>query len=278
MNPPMRIDAHQHFWNYSADEYPWISPGTPLQQNWLPADLEVTARPLAIEGFVAVQARQSLEEVRWLVELADESSFIKGVVGWVDLRKSEKVADELAPLASHPKFVGVRHVVQAEPDSAFMLEPDFLPGNRTYSHSTSLTICCFFRTIPAAIQVARQFPEQPFVLDHIAKPVIRAGLLQPWKSDLRELAKLPNVWCKVSGLITEAKMPGWRAEDFRPYLDVVVEAFGADRLMFGSDWPVCLPAGGILRANSWAGDDYLLNSPKRLRGRSLAKMPRGFMG
>jgi L-fuconolactonase len=273
----MHIDSHQHFWNYSAAEYPWIAPGTPLERNWLPADLEAAAAPLGVQGSVAVQARQSLEESRWLLELAAQSPFIKGVVGWVDLR-SDRVEEELAPLAANPKFVGVRHVVQAEPDAAFMLQPAFLRGiEKLRQFNLAYDFLLFPKQLPAAIQVAAQFPEQPFVLDHIAKPLIRAGLMKPWREDIRELARHGNVHCKISGLVTEAKFTGWKPDDFRPYLDVVVEAFGPDRVMFGSDWPVCLLAGSYAQVHGLAADycrQFPEEAQRKFHGENAARFYR----
>jgi L-fuconolactonase len=243
----MRIDSHQHFWNYSAAEYPWIAPGSALQRDWLPGNLEPLLAAAGLEGSVAVQARQTLDESRWLLNLADHYPSIKGVVGWVDLR-SPKVEEQLAELSKHPKFVGVRHVVQDEPDNQFMLGPEFLRGiGRLKSFKLTYDILIYPKQLPAAIALAKKFPEQPFVLDHIAKPLIKKGVLSPWREQIRELAQAPNVYCKVSGMITEADPAQWKPADFTPYLDVVFEAFSTDRLMFGSDWPVCLLAGNYAR-------------------------------
>lgn len=251
----MRVDSHQHFWKYSEAEYPWIGKGTPLPRDWMPADLEREAAKVHIDGSVVVQARQSLEESRWLLKLADESPFIKGVVGWVDLQ-SENVEEELAPLAKHKRFVGVRHVVQSEP-AEFMLKPDFLRGlARLKQFNLTYDLLLFPKHLPSAVKVAAQLPDQRFVLDHIAKPMIRAGLIQPWKDDIRELAKHSNVSCKISGLVTEAKLKGWKKEDFRPYLDVVFESFGENRVMFGSDWPVCLLGGSYEEVHGLAADYF----------------------
>ncbi len=238
----MKIDSHQHFWSYDAARYPWIPTGSPLQRDWLPEDLARLQRPLGFDGSIAVQARQSLEESRWLLALADADPRIKGVVGWVDLR-SERVEDELAEFATHPRFVGVRHVVQDEPDDGFMLRPEFMRGiGKLRQHGLTYDLLVFPKQLPAAIGLAKRFPEQPFVLDHIAKPFIKAGTLSPWREQVRELATFPNVCCKVSGMVTEADHRAWRPADLSPYVDVVAEAFGEDRLMFGSDWPVCLLA------------------------------------
>ena len=256
----MHIDSHQHFWKYSTAEYPWIGQGTPQQRDWLPADLEREAAKVGIHGSVAVQARPSLEESRWLLELANQSPFIKGVVGWVDLQ-SEKVEDDLAALSKNKKFVGVRHVVQSEV-ADFMLKPEFLRGlGRLKQFNLAYDLLLFPKHLPSSVQVVAQRPEQRFVLDHIAKPMIRAGMLQPWRFDLCELAQHPNVSCKISGLVTEAKVPGWQVEDFRPYLDVVFEAFGEDRVMFGSDWPVCLLGGSYAQIHGLAADYFQQFSP-----------------
>lgn len=219
----------------------------PIRQDFLPADLEKELRAHNLDGCVAVQARQSLEESRWLLELAEGASIIRGVVGWMDLC-SPKVAEELNQFARQPRFVGVRHVVQDEPDDAFMLRQDFQRGIgmlRRFGLTYDLLI--FPRQLPAAIALAKRFPDQPFVLDHLAKPRIKDGALAPWREHIRQLAMLPNVSCKVSGMVTEADWQHWRADDFKPYLDVAFEAFGPDRLMFGSDWPVCLLAGSYER-------------------------------
>jgi L-fuconolactonase len=236
------LDSHQHFWRYDAQQYPWIAPGSPLQRDWLPPDLAPLLAAEKLDGCIAVQARQTIEESHWLLELAEHHSIVKGVVGWVDLR-SPGVAKDLAALAPHPKFCGVRHVVQDEPDVNFMLGAEFQRGiGKLREFKLSYDILILPRQLPAAIELARRFPEQPFVLDHIAKPPIMDGTLSPWREQIRELAKSPNVLCKVSGMVTEADLAAWKPADFRPFLDVVFEAFGEERLMYGSDWPVCLRA------------------------------------
>ena len=243
----MKIDSHQHFWSYDERQYPWIPKGTPLHRDWLPNDLEPLLAKAGLDGSIAVQARQTIEESHWLLTLADQAPTIKGVVGWVDLQ-SETVEQQLAELAKHPKFVGVRHVVQDEPDVNFMLRPNFLRGlGKLIQFNLTYDILIYPKQLPAAITLARKFPEQPFVLDHIAKPFIKEGVLSPWREQVHELAASPNVWCKVSGMITEANHATWKPADFTPYLDAVFEAFGEDRLMYGSDWPVCLLAGSYER-------------------------------
>lgn len=251
----MRLDAHQHFWSYDAAQYPWIPPGSPLHRSWLPDDLAALQRPLGFDGSIAVQARQVVEESDWLLGLADRHAHVQGVVGWVDLR-SDRVEADLERLARHPKFVGVRHVVQEEPDDDFMLGKDFQRGiSKLAAFGLTYDILIYPKQLPAAILLAERFPEQPFVLDHIAKPFIKAGTLEPWSVQLRQLARAPNVHCKVSGMLTEADHQAWRPEQFRPYLDIVFEAFGPARLMYGSDWPVCLFAGSYEQAYRLV-DDY----------------------
>ncbi len=244
----MRIDAHQHFWRYAPAEYPWIGAGMErIARDFLPGDLADVARPHGIGGSVAVQARQSLVETRWLLELAAADPFVRGVVGWVDLRDPDVVAT-LEPLSRRERFVGVRHVVQDEPDPKFLLEPDFVRG-LGHLHAFGLTydLLLFPPQLPAAVELAGLLPEQPFVLDHLAKPRITLGPAAPefasWRREIEALARHPNVSCKLSGLVTEAAWCRWRREDFTPYLDVALAAFRPDRLMFGSDWPVCLLSG-----------------------------------
>jgi len=210
-----------------------------LRRDYLPEDLEPLLGAAGFEGTIAVQARQVVEETDWLLELADAHPFIRGVVGWVDLR-SPRLDDDLARYARHPALVGVRHVVQDEPDDAFLLRPGFRDGiRRLREHGLAYDLLLFPRHLPFAARLVEEFPEQAFVLDHVAKPLIRNGVVSPWKDDLRRLAAFPNVFCKLSGMVTEARWGTFRAEDLHPYLDVAVEAFGVERLMIGSDWPVC---------------------------------------
>jgi L-fuconolactonase len=250
----MKIDAHQHFWRYDAQQYPWIAPGSPLHRDWLPGDLAPLLAAAGLDGCIAVQARQTVEEGRWLLELAEHHSIIKGVVGWVDLRAAD-VEHDLERFAAHPKFSGVRHVVQDEPDVNFMLGAEFQHGiGKLRAFQLAYDILIYPKQLPAAIQLAQRFPEQPFVLDHVAKPHIKDGTLSPWREQIRELAKSPNVLCKVSGMVTEADHTAWKPADFTPYLDVVFEAFGEDRLMYGSDWPVCLRAGSYAQTFALVND------------------------
>jgi L-fuconolactonase len=240
----MRIDAHQHFWTYSPQEYGWInSDMAVLKRDRLPDDLLILIGSAGIGGTVAVQARQTVAETSWLLELADQHAFIKGVVGWVDLCSAE-LRSQLSRLSAHPKFRGVRHVVQDEPDDRFLLREDFLRGlGMLAEFGLTFDILIFPRHLARACDLVARFPEQRFVLDHIAKPRIKDGLITQWAVDVRRLAAFPNVFCKVSGMVTEADWQQWQQDDFRPYLEVVLEAFGVQRTMFGSDWPVCTLAG-----------------------------------
>ena len=236
----MRIDAHQHFWQYDGVEYGWINDSmAALRRDFLPADLEPLLPQSGFDGCVAVQARQTLEETRWLLQLADEHNFIRGVVGWVDLR-SDELPNQLREFACNPKLRAVRHIVQDEPDDEFMLRADFQRGiGRLAEFGLAYDVLVYPRQLPAALRLVAQFPGQRFVLDHIAKPLIAQRAMDPWQHDVRDLAQLPNAWCKVSGMVTEGRWTGWRAEDFHPYLDVIFDAFGSERIMIGSDWPVC---------------------------------------
>ena len=236
----MRIDSHQHFWNYDAAQYPWMSDAMgALRRDYLPEDLAPLLHATGFDGTVVVQARQTVEETEWLLGLADRYPTIQGVVGWVDLCSGELVR-QLERLAPHPKLVGVRHVIHDEPDDRFMLRPEFRRGiGRLGEFELAYDLLLFPRHLPVALPLLDEFEDQLFVLDHIAKPAIRDGLLAPWRADLERLAERPNVFCKLSGMVTEARWSGWQPADFRPYLDVVIEAFGPGRLMIGSDWPVC---------------------------------------
>jgi len=239
----VKLDAHQHFWTYDPVEYSWTGgPDSPISRSFGPEELASLLKSRGIDGAVAVQARQSLEENDYLLKLADEHDFVKAVVGWVDLR-SPDVEAQLERYARHPKFKGVRHIVQGESDDAFLLRDDFCRGvSRLADYGLTYDILIYHRQLPAAIEFARRFPNQPFVVDHIAKPDIKNGLAEPWTKLIRELAACGNVHCKISGMVTEADHGAWTPEDIRPYLETALEAFGPSRVMFGSDWPVCLLA------------------------------------
>lgn len=250
----MRIDSHQHFWIYGHNDYPWMDNEAllALRADHLPPDLLCHLNNAGLDGSVVVQVRQTLEENRWMLELADAHDHVRGVVGWVDLC-ADDVDAQLEPYASHPRFCGIRHIVQDEPDDDYMLAPDFQRGiGRLKAHGMTYDVLVFPKQLPAAIGLVQAFPEQPFVLDHIAKPLVKDAIIDPWAEQIRKLASYPNITCKVSGMITEADWVEWKAEDFDRYLDVVLEAFGAGRLMYGSDWPVCNLAGDYERVFSLA--------------------------
>ncbi len=214
-----------------------------LKRDYLPADLLPELRANGMDGCIAVQADQSEQETEFLLKLADQYDVIKGVVGWVDLQSPE-ISGRLQHFSQFKKLCGFRHVVQAEADDGFMLRPEFCRGiNALRKYSFTYDILIYARQLPAALELVTRFPDQPFVIDHIAKPSIRTGALAPWAAQMRALADHTNVYCKVSGLITEADWHSWRMENLQPYLNVVFETFGPERLMFGSDWPVCLLAG-----------------------------------
>jgi L-fuconolactonase len=249
----MTIDAHQHFWVYKPEDLPWIPPELPLlRRDYLPEQLAPLLRAGGVDGTVVVQAQHSQRETEWLLQLAERNPFIRGIVGWLDLR-SPRLRGELERLAGKRRLKGLRHILQDEKEVDFMLGREFTAGIgllREFGLSYDLVIAP--RHLPAAVQLASRFPQQTFILDHIAKPLIKDGVRSPWDADLRRLAALPNVFCKVSGLVTEADWGKWRAADFAPYLDIVWEAFGPERLMYGSDWPVCLLAGDYPRVQGLA--------------------------
>jgi len=236
------VDAHQHFWRYQPERDAWITGDmSAIRRDFLPEDLEGALAAAGLSGSVAVQADQSLAETRFLLALARKHGFIRGVVGWVDLLAPD-LEPTLEELAEDPLLVGVRHVAQAEADD-WLARDDVAAGiGRLARFGLTYDILTYHRQLPAAQILVDRLPSQRFVLDHIAKPGIRDAVLEPWATHMRELARRPNVWCKLSGMVTEADWRGWQHQDLRPYLDVVLECFGPERLMFGSDWPVCLLA------------------------------------
>jgi L-fuconolactonase len=245
----MRVDAHQHFWIYNPAEYGWIDESmSALRRDFLPEDLKPELDGSGFHGSVAVQARQTLEETRWLLALAEHSPSILGVVGWADLR-SPDIGSQLKSLARDPKLVGIRHIVQSETDDRFLVQPEFLRGVSTLEEfDLAYDILIYSKHLPVAVEFVKRFPRQRFVLDHLAKPPIQSGDSDPWANGIRRLAEFPNVFCKLSGLVTEADWQHWEPEQIVPYLDVAFASFGPDRLMIGSDWPVCLVAASYGRA------------------------------
>jgi L-fuconolactonase len=241
---PSVIDAHHHLWRYSSTEYQWIDDRmAALRRDFLPAELIDELANAGIDGAVTVQARQTIEETQWLLELAGRHKEILGVVGWAPIT-SPNFENSLEALAADHKLVGLRHVVQAEPQG-FLDGADFNRGIRAM-RETGLVydLLVIEHQLAEAIRFVDRHPQQIFVLDHIAKPKIAAGEIEPWRTCMQELSKRTNVCCKVSGIVTEDSWSHWSIESLRPYLDTVVNAFGANRLLAGSDWPVCLVATG----------------------------------
>ena len=251
----MKIDSHQHFWIYSHEEYGWISDKmSVLKRDFLPEDLHRELSENDLDGSIAVQARQTLQETEWLIKLAEENDFIKGVVGWLDIQ-SPQFKHQIEKYSRRNKLVGIRHVVQDEPDDRFMLRSEFVNGIRLLeNYDLVYDILIFEKQLPATLELVSRFPYQRFVLDHIGKPKIAYNLLEPWASQIRELSQYPDVYCKVSGMVTEADWSNWKTNDIRPFLDVIFESFDADRIMFGSDWPVCILAASYSKVVGMVAD------------------------
>ena len=244
----MIVDAHQHFWRYDPREYAWIDDRMEaLRRDFLPDDLVPHLEQAGVDATIAVQTRQTVEETEWLLRLADRHPFIAGVVGWIDLRAAD-VEARLEGLHHRPRLAGIRHIVQSEPDDRFLLDPAFGRGIAALGQAgLPYDILIYPRHLPVAAEFVSRFPSQVFVLDHLAKPEIRRGAIDEWARGLRRLAGAPNVWCKVSGLVTEADWQAWTPRQIQPYLDAAFECFGARRLIAGSDWPVCTLAAGYSR-------------------------------
>lgn len=242
------IDAHHHLWQYTREEYGWITPEmSVLQRDFLPVDLDETMAGAGVNGSVVVQARQSVDETRWLLECAETDPSIRGVVGWLPIA-SASFPELLREFQGSKKLKGLRHVIQDEPDDDFILRDDFNAGIAAMSETGLVyDILIHERHLPQAASFVQRHPQQVFVLDHLAKPRIRSGEIEPWKSNLAALALNENVYCKLSGLVTEADWEKWTLAHLRPYLDAALESFGPERLMAGSDWPVCLVASSYAR-------------------------------
>lgn len=235
-----RIDSHQHFWKYDPHRQNWMTDEMDvLKKDYGPRDLAVLLNQCGLQGCVAVQASQTEDENEFLMQLSEQHPFIKGIVGWVDLQ-SDLVRETLSFYSAKSKIKGFRHVLHDEPDVDFMLRPAFLNGIkvlREFGYTYDLLI--FPIHLPNALQLVRHFPDQPFVIDHIAKPNIREHEISDWKKHLTPLASLSNVYCKISGMVTEAAWKKWKLEDFVPYLDTIIDLFGTKKILYGSDWPVC---------------------------------------
>jgi len=239
----MKIDSHQHFWRYDAVRDAWITDSMAvLKRDFLPEQLAPELSANGMDASIAVQADQSENETTFLLGLAEENPRIAGVVGWVDLRSTD-VGQRLEHFSHFPKLRGFRHIAQSEPDDRFLVQEQFVAGVaqlRTFGFTYDILI--YPKQLPAAIELAARLPEQRFVVDHLAKPEIKGTKTAPWAAQIKNIAQNKNVFCKLSGLVTEADWKRWKADDFKPYLDVIFEAFSPERLMFGSDWPVCLLA------------------------------------
>jgi L-fuconolactonase len=240
----MIIDAHQHFWQFNPVRDAWMTEGSMsvIRRDFMPSDLKPILQKNKIEGCIAVQADQSENETLFLLDLADKNDFIKGVVGWVDLQQ-DRLDERLDYFSSYKKLKGFRHILQGEKPE-FMLQRSFINGVKLLGKKGfTYDILVFPKHLAAVKKLLQLADNQPFVIDHLAKPYIKKGLIKQWEKDMKSIAKHENVHCKISGMVTEADWQNWKESDFTPYLDVVFEAFGTDRIMYGSDWPVCLLAG-----------------------------------
>jgi L-fuconolactonase len=269
----MIIDAHHHFWKYNPADYGWIDDSmSVIRRDFMANDLKAATQEAGVDQVISVQARQSLEETHWLLRIASENKFIRAVVGWVPL-VSEHVHHDLETISADPKLRSVRHVLQGEPDE-FMLHDDFNRGiSLLKEFNLTYDILVFERQLPTVLRFVDRHPEQTFVLDHIAKPKIKQREIEPWAKHISELAHRANVYCKVSGMVTEADWQSWTQKGLREYFDVVVRAFGPERILAGSDWPVCLVACGYKRwweilqnwTSEWTGE----NRERFFRGNAI---------
>ncbi len=255
----MTIDAHQHFWQYEPQKHAWIDDDMAvIRRDFMPRDLITELKVNEIDGCVAVQADQTIEETDFLIDLATENSFIKGVVGWIDFRAST-IKKDLEKFSNNTIIKGFRHVVQGEPDPNFLLRKPFLNGIKLLEqYGYTYDILIFPHQLGATLEFVKQFPNQKFVIDHIAKPYIKDGFYDGWATLMKEIASHENVYCKLSGMITEADYNNWKPNDIMRYLDIVLASFGADRCLFGSDWPVCLVAGSYAQVKELI-IDYITN-------------------
>lgn len=272
------IDAHQHFWQVGRFDYPWMkSDNAVLYRDYLPAQLEPVLRANGVEKTVLVQASNSVAESRWLLQLADENSFIAGVVGWVDLMSLE-AASQLEELTAHPKFKGVRHLVESEREDDWLVHGEVLNGLKLLAtFGLCFDLLVHTRHLKYARQVAEECPELPLLIDHLAKPRIARGEFDDWARELRPLAAYPNVYCKMSGLVTEANWATWTTDELRPYVDYALQLFGAERLLFGSDYPVCLLAASyecVLRSFEELQKDLSAEDRDRIFGGNAARFYR----
>lgn len=241
----MTLDTHVHFWKYAnTQEFAWIGDEAALlRRSWLPEDLQPLLQKNKIDGCIAVQAAQTIAETDFLLGLAHEHGFIKGVVGWADLL-NQRIDDYLAKATQNAKLKGVRHILQGERDNAFMVCKGFKRGIEALGkYNLTYDLVIYPKHLPYVTELVKEFPDQKFVIDHLAKPFIKHGYMQPWKQHMLQLSQFPNLYVKVSGMITEADWQQWTPAHLYPYIDTIVETFGTGRMMFGSDWPVCNVAG-----------------------------------
>ncbi|MEM7452981.1 MAG: amidohydrolase family protein [Planctomycetota bacterium] len=249
----MIIDSHHHLWQHIEPfDHSWQQADelAPINREFLPADLEPLIRAAGVDRTILVQTQHNVAENKWALKLAEENEFIAGVVGWVDLG-SEQCEEQLLEVKDHPKFVGVRHVTQDEPDDDFIIRPEVLRGLKVLErHQAPFDLLFYVKHLRHATTLARELPDLPMVIDHLAKPVIKEGATDSWIDDFRAAAECKNIYCKLSGMATEADWENWKPADFQPYVDVALEAFGPHRCMFGSDWPVCLLAGSYEQVHS----------------------------
>lgn len=242
----MIIDSHQHFWKLDLPfDYGWLHEPqhAPICRDYLPSDLAPLINSAGVNRSVFVQTQHNLEENRWALKLAEQSPFLAGVVGWVDLA-SEQCEEQLSEFLPNPKFVGIRHITQGESDENFIIRPDVVRGLKVLQkHKVPFDLLFYVQHLKHASTLAQMLPELPMVIDHVSKPHIRTRELAEWRTDLVNASKYPNIYCKLSGMVTEADWKTWTSGDLKPYVETALEAFGADRCMFGSDWPVCELAG-----------------------------------
>lgn len=259
----MIIDSHQHFWNYEPAKHEWIDEEmTVIRKDFTPSDLKKVYQQNDIDGCVAVQADQTLEETNYLLDLASKNDFIKGVVGWVDFR-ADNIDQILEHYSKFDKIKGFRHVVQCEEDANFLLRPKFLKGiSKLEQYGFVYDILVLPHQLGAVLEFVTKFPNLNFVIDHMAKPYIKHGFYDGWAVLMTALAKQNNVYCKISGIVTEADCKAWKPEHLEPYMQLVLDVFGVDRLMYGSDWPVCLVAGNYTEVKESVTNFIAKLSPK----------------
>ena len=251
----MIIDAHQHFWYYEPTKHSWIDDSMAvIRKDFLPSELRKVFAENDIDGCVAVQADQTLQETDFLLDIAKTNDFIKGIVGWVDLRDNG-IETVLENYGEQKEIKGFRHIVQGEADPNFLLRYDFRRGiSMLKKFGYTYDILVFPHQLGATLEFVKKFPDQRFVIDHMAKPYIKDGFFDGWAILMKEIAKHENVYCKLSGMITEADFNSWTPNQINPYMDLVLGAFGSDRIMYGSDWPVCLVAGNYARVKQLVTD------------------------